>query len=242
MKALIGVTAFLNNETRTFRTKASYVEAIRKAGGTAIMLPINDDVEEVKEIVSVLDGVLIPGGPDLSPLLYGEEPIRQVTYTCQRDDLYEISIIKEAIKQKKPVMGICRGAQAINVSLGGTLIQDIPEQTDSIMCHYQDNLIRSERTHFVNLQADSMIARISGATKIHVNSFHHQAIKEVAPCLKVVGHASDGIIEAVESEDGMILGLQWHPECLFPYYTESERLFCYFVEMAKNCRAKSHQC
>ena len=151
-------------------------------------------------------------------------------------------MIHAAIQQGKPILAICRGIQILNVSLGGKLYQDIPSQTANEICHYQDSAARGEMTHSISILQDSNLCNIVGKTEMYVNSYHHQAVKDLAAPLlpmalaPVAATAPDGIIEAVESEDGRILGVQWHPESLCAVCEEHAKIFTNFIE---RCRADS---
>ena len=180
----------------------------------------------------MIDGLLIPGGEDVNPLVYGEEPVMQVKYVNRTKDLFEIALVKEMMAQGKPVFGICRGHQVINVALGGTLVQDIPTQTDSKISHLQAMEIRSELTHSAKVEPGSILHKIFGRDTIQVNTYHHQSVKTPAPGMKVTAWAPDGMIEAMESEDGNVFSVQWHPECLYERYPEFAGLFRELMERA----------
>lgn len=166
----------------------------------------------------------------------GEQPHPKVTRTFRKNDIYESATIHAAIQQGKPILAICRGIQILNVSLGGKLYQDIPSQTANEICHYQDSAARGEMTHSISIMQDSNLCNIVGKTEMYVNSYHHQAVREIADGLRVAATAPDGIIEAVESEDGRILGVQWHPESLCAVCEEHAKIFTNFIE---RCRADS---
>ena len=231
VKPLIGITAANFQDKTCFMTKASYVNAILLSGGTPILIPYSSDIEECKNIIDKLDGLLIPGGIDVSPLNYGEEPIPQVNFSINNMDLFEIELIKEAKKLDKPILAICRGIQVLNVAFGGTLYQDIHAQNVALLCHRQDMSIRSEMTHSVKLSPDSTIFNIYKQEKIYVNSFHHQAVKVLADTLVPAAYSKDDILEACESEDGRIIGVQWHPEGLIDSDSNTKKLFSYFVDL-----------
>lgn len=228
MKPIIGMPSrALKDES--FFTKASYIHAISDLGGIPVQLPDLKE-EDAGRLVRGLDGLLLTGGADVAPLLYGEQPYLKVTNTCRSNDLVEMALLRQAIAQGKPVLGICRGIQIINVCLGGTLYQDIPVQTGSTICHYQAAEARGEMTHTVQVEPDSWLARILGSTQVEVNSYHHQCVKDLAPGLRAVIHAPDGLIEGVENEDGSILAVQWHPESLYALSPPHAGLFAAFLE------------
>ena len=166
-----------------------------------------------KSLVAGLDGLLVPGGIDVSPLLYGQDPIQAVTFTQEAQDRFELALIREAVAQGKPILAVCRGAQLVNVALGGTLYQDIHEQAGATICHRQDSRIPSECTHTISTVPGTLFERLmNGQTA--VNSFHHQAVRDLAPGLVAAAWSADGILEAFESPTRPILGVQFHPELL----------------------------
>jgi len=132
----------------------------------------------------------------------------------------------------KPLLGICRGAQVLNVAFGGTLWQDIPAQCRAAICHYQDSAARGELFHSLTLAPDSLLARIMGPGQHECNTFHHQAVRDVAPGFAAAAHAPDGLVEAVESADGLALGVQWHPENLAPEHPDHAAVFTWLVDAA----------
>jgi len=209
-----------------------HIDCILQAGGLPVMLPVAAGAENAKAYIDNLDGLLIPGGEDVTPFLYGEEPVPQVKLIKREKDDFELALIREAIAQNKPVFGVCRGQQLVNVALGGTLIQDIPTQGGKIS-HHQDDTIPSELIHSVELTEGTHLHQLFGKTRLEVNAYHHQAVKEVAPGLRVAAKAPDGIIEAVESEDGRIFAVQWHPECLCKRYPEFLALYRRLIELCQ---------
>lgn len=229
MKPIIGMSSRYLLKDNLYSTKAGYVESVLGAGGVPLMLPVLKG-NSASALISLVDGLIITGGADISPLLYGEQPHPKVTRTARANDEFEFELIREAIRAKKPIFGICRGIQVLNVYLGGTLYQDIVSQIEHPLCHYQDAAARGEMTHTVSIEPESRLARILGVHTLDVNSYHHQSVKALAPGLKATAFASDGVIEAVENEDGSILGVQWHPEGLFQLEEHHARLFTDFVE------------
>ena len=207
---IIGVTSFPDIETKVHRTNTTYIKAIRDAGGIPLQLPTVSAEEEAREMLAAVDGLLLPGGPDMNPLLLGEEPL-----------------------QGKPVFGICRGMQLMNTAFGGTLWQDIFAQDQASICHRQGKTMRRERTHTVITEEGSLMRKLLGGEKVPVNSYHHQAVKEAAPGFRATAWAADGIIEAIESEDRRMFGVQWHPEELQAEHREEAELFRYFLDLCR---------
>jgi len=228
-KPLIGMTSFLSMDKETYTTKVHYVDVIKRAGGIPVQLPATDK-EHGARLIEAIDGLLIPGGADVSPSLYGEEPCPAVTLFRRENDLFEFELIRLAQAAGKPILAICRGMQVVNVAFGGTLYQDIPSQYGTKQGHYQRPEIRDEPAHKVWLTPGSKLAEIFGKDVVEVNTYHHQAVKDLAEGFLPVWKAADGLLEAMESEDGLIWCVQWHPEGMTPRFEEYTRLFKAFVE------------
>jgi putative glutamine amidotransferase len=207
-------TVFKNYE-RHFCGDA-FVIKIREAGGNALMVPyiqIFTD-EMIFDYISSIDGLMIPGGDDVDPSLYREQKLKECGSTDKYLDIFYIALINEAVKQKKPLLGICRGSQIINVALGGTLYQDIGYFKKDIN---HSDLENYERTmHNVKIVDNTNLKKILKVNDIRVNSLHHQVIKKIAQPLKANAFCEDGVVEGIESvnENQFILGVQWHPETM----------------------------
>ena len=213
-KPVIGITAAASFDEVMHSQRVTYAKAVWEAGGEAILLPCNPDKSNVKQIVGMLDGLLAPGGHDIDPAFYGEEVHEACGKFTRYEDEYDMELIKEAVNQKKPVLGICRGMQVINALYGGTLYQDIPTQYSKEIVHTRV-VPEEENFHTVTIEEDSYLAEVLGETEaVRVNTSHHQAVKDVAEGFRVTAKAPDGIIEAMENEDASILCVQWHPERL----------------------------
>lgn len=196
--------------------RQTYVDAVVRAGGAPIFIPLVEDESVLRRIYATIDGLLLAGGGDVHPALYGETPIPQLGSLDVERDAVEMPMVRWAIEDGKPVLGICRGIQVLNVALGGTLYQDIPSQLDSPGhdSSYQ-NQDWTYMAHDLHLEPESQIAQLLGTTSFTTNSLHHQSLKHVAPGLRAVGWAPDGVVEAVEGLNGQfIMGLQCHPEAL----------------------------
>ena len=205
---VIGITG--NFGDKGCELAEGYFESILRAGATPMILPPTEDADALVTALEHIDGLLLSGGGDLNPLFVGEEPIPALHGICPRRDLCELLLIRLAYDRQLPILGICRGIQLLAAALDGSLWQDIPSPT---IKHSQD-LDRSVASHTVTTTEGSLLRSIMGAETLYVNSFHHQAVREAGPYLRVSAIAPDGVIEAVESsEHKSILGVQWHPEC-----------------------------
>jgi microsomal dipeptidase-like Zn-dependent dipeptidase/gamma-glutamyl-gamma-aminobutyrate hydrolase PuuD len=208
---LIGLS--VNHKEGSSRIADAYVNAVIKAGGTPVLIPLTTDAAVLEETVSKIDGLILSGGGDIYAPLFGEELHPTVTdYQIDRDR-YDLALVRLATERQMPVLGICRGQQVINVAFGGTLVQDIPSHVvDSKIVHNQEEA-REIATHSVRIAPGSRLHRITDVETIFVNSFHHQSVKVVAPGFEPVAWAEDGVIEAIEStEEKVVWGVQWHPE------------------------------
>ena len=232
MKPVIAI--FGSNENGTALIKPQFSERVREAGGVPIGVPMYLGKEELEKIIDICDGFLFSGGVDVDPAYFNEEPVNgTVEIDAVRDSL-EMCAIPLCYASGKPIFGICRGEQVVNVALGGSLIQDIATQLPEKKPHRQTE--RGDMaTHRVNIEKDSLLYSICQSEEFRVNTFHHQAVKEPAPCLKAVAYSEDGLIEALEGREHPYLMLvQWHPEHLTGGYPEAKALFDEFIRACKN--------
>jgi putative glutamine amidotransferase len=214
-----------------FCVSSGYVDGIARAGGTPFILPLMTIPDApYRRMVEALDGIILTGGEDPSPHLYGEAPQHGLGEVAYERDLAELALIRLAVELKKPILGICRGMQILNVALGGTLIQDIPRQVPGSYQHAQKGS-KQYGTHTVRLEP-GFLASAFGQTEVFVNSSHHQAVKDPAPGFTVTGRAGDGVIEAIESENGLMIGVQWHPERMWGHDGTMQKLAAAFVDLA----------
>lgn len=200
-RPLVGITCggLAGSGPPRYSANQAYVRALQQAGADAILLPPGTDVS----VLERLDGLLLPGGPDLHPAFYGEAVDgSEEPFDTARDEM-ELAMVRAAVG-RMPVLAICRGIQVANVALGGSLIQDLPG-------HRQEGA-RSDLAHAMTVAPASRLRDVVGADQVEVNTLHHQAVDRVAPGLIVTAHAPDGTIEALESEDGTLLAVQCHPE------------------------------
>jgi putative glutamine amidotransferase len=189
-----------------------YLDSVRSAGGLPVILtPVHGSA--IDPLLERLDAVCLSGGPDLHPSAYGAEAHDELGPTEPELDLFELALARRAVRRGKPVLGICRGAQVLNVALGGTLHQHLPDLSEQI--EHRQQVAGRQVTHEVKLAPDSRLAKLVGRTELGVNSFHHQAPATLGPGLREVGTAEDGIVEAIEGTGkGFVCGVQWHAECL----------------------------
>jgi putative glutamine amidotransferase len=218
-KALIGITPFqepVANQPSKQVLSAYYTDAVSRAGGIPIMIPVNLPKSDLTALVDQLDGIILSGGGDIEIHHFGGQPNPKINLIDPGRDEMEIALVKIMVGRLKPFLGICRGAQVINVALGGTLHTDIADQVDGALKHdYFPDCVRGHLAHIVTLTPDSRLADLCGATSFQVNSLHHQACKRLAADLKLTAYAPDGIIEAFEMQGHPFgLGVQWHPENL----------------------------
>jgi putative glutamine amidotransferase len=191
----------------------SYMRAIERAGGLPVVLPPLG-LDRISPLLDRLSGVLLSGGPDLDPAGYGRSAHPELGPTEPQLDAFEVELAREADARGLPILGICRGAQALNVARGGTLHQHVPEITDGSVDHRQCQP-GEEVTHQVRVAARSGLAEVLGSRRLAVNSFHHQAVDMLGKGLHAVAWAPDGVIEAIEGrEESLLLGVQWHAETL----------------------------
>ena len=215
-RPVIGITG--NYGEQTCRLADGYYKQIVRAGGTPLIIPPLTDEATIIETLERVDALMLSGGADINPLFLGEEPQKQLGGINAERDLPELLITRLAFNRQLPILGICRGIQTLAVALGGSVAQDIysqqPQSPQPLLKHSQE-ADRSTPTHSVTLAEGSTLSGIFGENTLFVNSFHHQAVSQPGPRLRVTATAPDGIIEAVEStEHKPIIGVQWHPECM----------------------------
>jgi len=216
-----------------FGINQSYVRALTAAGCAPVLIPVLDDEDRLRAIYDRLDGIVFPGGADVAPEEYGEEPIDNLNVVEAPRDRTELMLARWAFAEDLPTLAICRGQQVLNVALGGTLYQDLRHQGVTTVEHSDaDGRARNALIHRVRLDPGSRLAQLIEETSIEVNSLHHQSVKDVAASLRVSGTSEDGVIEALESPDRRFwIAVQWHPEELddLPWV---QRLFTGFAHAA----------
>ena len=236
MKPIVGVMPLWDDEKDSIWMLPGYLDGLIQAGAIPIVLPFTQDEKELEQLVNLCDGFLFTGGHDVSPELYHEKPDEKLQAVCPKRDVMEGIILRKAIEQDKPVLGICRGIQFINAFLGGTLWQDIPTQCPSQTEHHQQPPY-DQPSHEVTVEKGSPLYDCLGEERIAVNSCHHQGIRNLAPSLKTMAAAPDGMVEAVYMPGKRFLwAVQWHPE--FSHLTDerSRKVFRAFVQSMTECR------
>jgi putative glutamine amidotransferase len=190
-----------------------YLRAVERAGGLPVVLPPLE-LDRISPLLDCLSGVLLSGGPDLDPAAYGRAAHPELGPTEPQLDVFEVQLAREADARGLPILGVCRGAQALNIARGGTLHQHLPEITDGSIVHRQGQP-GNEVTHTVRVAPGSGLAGVVGSHHLTVNSFHHQAVDQLGSGLHAVAWAQDGVIEAIEGRgESLLLGVQWHAETL----------------------------
>ena len=222
---VIGITANYENIDATLRDR--YYKQVIAAGGTPVIIPPVADSTVIVNTLEHLDGLILTGGGDHNPQWMGEEPSPRLHNINQERDAAELMLVRLAFNRQIPMLGICRGIQTLAIALGGKVYQDIKQ-----MVKHSQDADRSEPTHSVEIKKDSTLYNIYGAEKILVNSFHHQAVSEPGKHMRIIAKSTDGIIEAIESNEyKQILGVQWHPEWLGE---EGGKIFHWLVNQANN--------
>lgn len=239
-RPLIGITAFETTFPKPphaplYATGQRYVQAIEDAGGLPVILSPGLSDATLRASFERLDGLLLSGGGDIDPAVYGEEPHPSIWGLDMNRDRAELAMAKWSADAQKPVLGICRGTQVLNVALGGSLFQDIEAMQPGSLTHMfdQETTPREKVTHAIRVTEGSRLSKLIQADAAQVNSWHHQAIKRLADDLKVVALAPDGIVEAIEIPGHRFaLGVQWHPEWLYDRQPEMARLFTGLIAAA----------
>ncbi len=237
MRPIIGVTMSFQEPasgqgSEYFALYRRYVAAVERAGGVAVGLPAQP--EAVADVLPILDGLLLSGGGDVAPDLFGQErhpKTRQIDR--QRDD-FELALVREWVRADRPLLAICRGIQVLNVALGGSLIQDIADQVAHPLIHQKSE---GEARHLIRLQPSSRLAGLLGDDELEVNSYHHQVVQNLAPGLQAVAWAADGVVEGVERPGArFVVAVQWHPELMVHNDARQLQLFVGLVEAAEGWR------
>ena len=215
-RPIIGITG--NFGAKGCELAQCYYESVLQAGGIPLVLPPYADAEALCQTLDRVDGILLSGGSDINPLLMGEEPIPGLHGICPQRDEMELLLVREAYNRQIPMLGICRGIQTLVAALGGTLYQDLNTQySEAPLIKHNQELDRAYASHTIKAEPGSILSHLfpeAVEKGLPVNSFHHQAVRSPGPLLQATAKATDGVIEAVESNEfKSIIGVQWHPEC-----------------------------
>lgn len=215
----------------------AYVKSVTKAGGIPVVLPVTCNHEDISRLLDAVDGVILTGGEDIDPLTwYNEQPLPQLETVALRRDSFDIELARLAVERNIPLLGICRGHQVLNVAFGGSLYQDIPAQIPLSKVNHRPQAAYHEGTHTIYIVPGSLLHLQTRLDSVNVNSFHHQAIKEVAPGFRSTATTSDGVVEAIEKVGNQrVYGVQFHPEG-FVAHGEKTLLgiFTHLVNEARN--------
>src|SRR5215217_1461204 len=234
----IGITMRIEQTTNRFYLGRDYSEAVEAAGGTPLHISLIPNADYIDTVLAQLDGILLPGSDsDVDPLRYGQQPHPQLGTVQTIKDETDLLVIAAAEQRGIPIFAICFGMQVLNVSRGGTLIQDINSQVTDAVKHEQGPP-RDRPSHRISLSENTRLSNIGGAVDALVNSHHHQAIESVGANLVATAWATDGVVEALEDPraDRFIVAVQWHPEIGWQNDLLSQRLFRAFVNEAANAR------
>lgn len=235
-KPVVGVTPLWDDEKQSLWMLPGYLDGLAGAGAVPMIFPFASDKDDIMKLAGMCDAFLFAGGHDVSPSLYGERKAYESVAVCEKRDFQEKILLDTALREDKPVLGICRGLQFINAALGGTLYQDLPAQMRSCVNHRQ-KAPYDEPAHSVEVFEGTPLYDWLGKEKADVNSCHHQGIKELATGLKPMAVAPDGLIEAFyRPTSSFVCAVQWHPEFMFRKHEDGKKIFAAFVGAALNCK------
>jgi putative glutamine amidotransferase len=238
-KPLIGVSGSMLASIKYLNYHFSYVsdyyiKAIVNAGGIPVIIPLVRDTSVIPLQIKNLNGLIMSGGADINPLRYNEEPTSSIGVIHPERDEFDNALLKTALKQHIPVLGVCRGHQFLNVFHGGTLHQDIERGIKNAYEHKQSGN-HEFGTQSILIKKDSWLYKVLGKDQLVVNSLHHQSVKDLAPGFKITAEARDGVIEGIEKKEGSFcVGVQWHPEMMHERNSEMMKLCKAFIKVCKN--------
>jgi putative glutamine amidotransferase len=224
-------------ETEVFRLREDYVRAVEAAGGLPLVLAPGRP-EDAPEILDHVAALVLTGGADIDPRLYGEERHATVQKVFPERDGFEVALVREALRRDLPLLAICRGHQVLNVATGGTLVQDIPSEVTGAGVHESD-VERWQTSHEVEILPGTRLREILGTERVAVNSFHHQSVKQLGRELVLSARSADGVIEGIEmprERKRFVVGVQWHPESFWDHPPGFQSLFEALVRAADGRR------
>lgn len=215
MKPIIGVTPQMEKDELKYMMNFKDIKAIEKAGGIPVIIPAYSDYQEIGLLLDKLDGLYLTGGIDVDPSLYHEEPHPNLGMIVPERDRLEKEMITYFLEKDKPILGVCRGCEILNVAAGGTMYQDLASQYKGELIQHRQKAASDHRSHSVKIAPSSLLEKLVKAKEIRVNSLHHQANRSLGEDFIISAMASDGVIEGFESiKHRFVLGVQWHPEGL----------------------------
>lgn len=231
---LIAVLPLYDSGKKSLWMHPGYFEGIQAAGGLPLMLPLELRAEETDRVLALCGGVLLTGGQDVDPALYGEAAGPFCGEICRARDTLESAVLEAALRADLPVLGICRGLQFMNVRMGGTLYQDLPSQRPESPVRHRMEPPYDRAAHRVAAEADTPLGALLGAAELEVNSYHHQAVRTLAPPLRAMALSEDGLVEAAYRPDKrFVWAVQWHPELNHLTDEASRKIFAAFIEAAR---------
>ncbi|WP_080873656.1 gamma-glutamyl-gamma-aminobutyrate hydrolase family protein [Oceanobacillus timonensis] len=235
MKSVIGLTASMEIDGMEYKMNLRNVKAIEQAGGIPVILPYYSDYQEMATLLDKLDGLYLPGGYDIDPSLFQEEPNQNLGIIIPERDRLEQEIIPHFLEKDKPILGVCRGCQILNVVTGGTMYQDLGSQYPNGLIQHTQKAAFHHRSHAVRIAPSSLLEKLVQAREIKVNSYHHQANRSLGENFIISAMAADGVMEAFESKvHRFVLGVQWHPEGLVNLADDpSPAIYQGFIEACK---------
>ena len=230
MKPIVGVIPLVDEGRESLWMLPGYMEGIAAAGGLPVMLPLDDDCGDLAQLCGMCHGILLTGGHDVSPEFYGAQRLDTCGACSPERDRMEAALLKLAMEADKPVLGICRGIQFLNAALGGTLWQDLPSQHPSDVGH-QQAAPYDVPAHSVAILPDTPLMNLLQTDALMVNSYHHQAVRELAAPLKAMAVSPDGLVEAAQHpKHRFVWGVQWHPEFAWKSDPSARIIFKAFVD------------
>ena len=238
MKPLIGISPSAEIDQSYYMTTTDNMRAIEQAGGMPVVLSYVSSEQDITDLAERIDGLYLTGGYDIDPTLFGEEPHPKLGTIIPARDKFEIAMVHKMRELGKPILGVCRGCQIMNIAVSGDMYQDMYSQIDGDLLQHQQKAPKEHGSHFVFVKEGSLLHKLTGKKKLTVNSRHHQANRRVPENFQVSGKASDGVIEALESkEEPFFLGLQWHPENMVAHNdVASEKIYQGFIRACKKSK------
>lgn len=230
-RPLIGIVVCDIEHNRQFITD-TYIQVIRQAGGLPIVIPYIASSPLIHQYATLCNGFIFCGGGDISPLLFGESQRTSIGHVDLHFDIFQIKLLHYIIELRKPILGICRGMQVLNIAIGGSIYQDLSLYPKTTIQHMQLNSNRQEVSHKIQIKRRSKLNKILGST-LYVNSYHHQVIHKLGKGLIASARSNDGVIEGIESSrHPFVVGVQWHPECMISKSKPMQNLFREFVKQS----------